>query len=67
MLLLTEKRPRLEPPSPPRPIGTVSFLPYIGKSVYVMNVKTAANLNTVFIFVYPIYKKGKMNSSTYAC
>lgn len=67
VLLLTENQTKLELPHPqslpPRSaflslsIGNVLFLLYIGKSVYVMNVKTAGNLNTVFIFVYRIYKK----------
>lgn len=67
VLLLTENQTKLELPYPPSlppgsaflslSIGNVLFLLYIGKSVYVMNVKTAGNLNTVFIFVYRIYKK----------
>lgn len=75
VLLLTENQTKLEPPtSHPCPpgspflslnIGNVLLLLYIGKTVYVMNVKTAGNLNTVFIFVYRIYKK--KIASTYAC
>lgn len=66
-VLLTENQSNLDsPPSLPLgsaflllSIGNVLFLLYIGKTVYVMNVKTAGNLNTVFIFVYHIYKKDK--------